>query len=166
MARFALVIFLFHISEGIVLGTSEGAIYWNTRHLFLLISKWHNSLYIQYILIKSSMTQPSLSSSFVLSLFLSLQCSRRFPGGRQNESSASLQWWCYLDPSGHIQELLQDWRHLLPLRLPKLHHEVRLLDIRQGQDRSGANWLNHQPQGLLGERRVDDHRRPGLQTRH
>ncbi|XP_012928871.1 neuronal acetylcholine receptor subunit alpha-2 isoform X2 [Heterocephalus glaber] len=59
-----------------------------------------------------------------------------------------------LGAPGHLQELLQHRRHLLPLRPAELQDEVRLLDLRQGQDRPGADGADGGPEGLLGERRV------------
>ncbi len=68
-----------------------------------------------------------------------VQCGRWVCGDPHDQSPPLPHWKGELGSSSHLQELLQHWRHVLPVRPTKLQDEVRLLDLRQGQDRSGAD---------------------------
>ncbi len=86
-----------------------------------------------------------------------VQCGRWVCGDPHDQSPPLPHWKGELGSSSHLQELLQHWRHVLPVRPTKLQDEVRLLDLRQGQDRSGADREHRGPEGLLGERRMGHH---------
>lgn len=72
------------------------------------------------------------------------QCCGWLSCGGQDQGSAQVWRHHHLGPTCYFQVLLSHGHHLLPLWLPELLHEVWFLDLRQGQDRPGANWFKGQ----------------------
>ena len=60
--------------------------------------------------------------------------SQRARGVRQHvpdERGGAQQRQLQPHPAGHLQEHVQDRHHVVSLRRPKVHHEVRLVDLRR-----------------------------------
>lgn len=95
-------------------------------HLLTFWAKYCNNLWVKW---------PSNAFS---------KCCRWLSGGGQDQGLAEVWWHHHLASSSHFQILLPHGHHLLPFWLPELLHEVWILDIRQGQDRSGAHRLKGQ----------------------
>ncbi len=86
-----------------------------------------------------------------------VQCGRWVCGDPHDQSPPLPHWkgWVgFLQPSTRAPAALTSRSSVRPT---KLQDEVRLLDLRQGQDRSGADREHRGPEGLLGERRMGHH---------